>query len=605
MSGKWNRIVTIVSRDKVSVLGQITDDDSLSSIMYFDRVNVDNVSEVELDCENNANHLDGSVVTGVGLIGLLPLQGATYLGIITKSTIAGYVGDHTVWSISDVEWLPLNFGINSPSTIDQRHLALVSNLFRTSDFYFSYTYNMCCSASGRFNDNFKWNSYHTKFLQARNISSTWDLDILCGSFRSVDFHSLGRLFSFSLICRRSRRYAGTRYRKRGINQDGFCANEIESEQILISYGPPHQICSFMQVRGSVPLHWSQASHGLVPKPEIIVHYRDLNLESTKKHFQDLISRYGVMIKAVSLLAKGHHRSSESTLGAEYSKAIDYTKDFLGEETVSLDEFDLKGASVGDSGSTTPNAEPLHSSMYSEARQLAGILVRECGWTSSGDARTDKTQKGIIRTNCVDCLDRTNIFQYIVGLEVLTEQLRELGVMNEPLRPSWVSGNSARGSPVLAPDRNQSDPSLIRLIEEIFDLCGDQLSYQYAGTATHKKYASDSAPGTSGGPRGKRGFLNEIFISLGRHYSSSFTDTDKQNALNLFLGMYAEVMHEVAVYEDVCSIENVDRWVHSQSRDGGEHGQTRIENSPIVTRSKPKYKSLNAQRLNNVRHISFT
>ena len=603
MDRKWNRIVTIVSREKVSVLGQMTDDDTLSSILSLDRINLNNITEIQLG-RDSTNHIDGSVVTGVGLLGILPLEGATYLGIITKSALAGYVGDHSVWSISDVEWLPLNFGINTPSTIDQRHLTLVSNLFRTSDFYFSYTYNLCgaCDDKRSVNENFIYNFIHTKFLKLKNISSSWNLDLICGSFRSVDFDSVGRQFSFSLICRRSRKFAGTRYRKRGVNWEGYCANEVESEQILVAYGPPHQVFSFTQVRGSVPLHWSQASHGLVPKPEIVVHHRDLNLDSTKKHFENLFHRYGIPIKAVSLLARGHNRASEATLASEYAQAVVYMENLFGERKVTLDEFDLKGAVVGDSGSSTPGAEPLHSSMYSEARLLAQSLVEQCGWTSVGGMRH---QTGIIRTNCVDCLDRTNIFQYIVGLEVLNEQLRELGVLSEPLKPSWVSESSARGSPVLMPERTHNDNSLLHLIEEIFEHCGDQLSYQYAGTATHKKYASDTTHGTSGGARGKRGFLNEIFISLGRHYSSSFTDTDKQNALNLFLGMYTEVMHQVAVYEDVCSIENIDRYVHSRIQGNEEVEQRNNQNSPIMTSIPSKYTSLNAQRLTNVRHISFT
>ncbi len=70
-------------------------------------------------------------------------------------------------------------------------------------------------------------------------------------------------------------------------------------------------------------------------------------------------------------------------------------------------------------------------------------------------------------------------------------------------------------------------------------------------------------------------------------------------------MYAEVMHEVAVYEDVCGIENIDRWVHSLSQSKGDLQDTGIDHSPIISSSGGKYKSLNAQRLNNVRHISFT
>jgi hypothetical protein len=592
---KWNRIVTVVSRDRITVIGQMTDDDSLGSTLVIDRVNPENISETT----TSNNVVDGSVLKGVGIIGLLPLQGATYLGLITKSSVAGYIGDHAVWSIKEVEWIPVNFGINSASTIDQKHLSLVSSLFSsTTDFYFSYTYNVCGDETVK--HDFRWNSYHTRIFQRPSISPSWEVHIMCGSFTSIDFESFGRPFTFSLICRRSSRFAGTRYRKRGLNWDGCCANHVESEQILVAYGPPHHVMKFKQVRGSVPLHWSQASHGLVPKPEIFVHRRDLDLGSTRKHFQNLLVQYGMPIKAVSLLAKGPNRTSESLLGSEYAIAVRYMQS---EMNLTLDEFDLKSAVVGDSGASTPH-EPMHSGMYSEARSLAERLVGQVGWTWVGYEQR-RNQKGVIRTNCVDCLDRTNIFQYIVGLEVLSEQLIELGVLDEPLRPSWATGHSVRGSPVLVTDRGQSNHSLLPLIEEMFEHAGDQLSYQYAGTATHKKYASDSTPGSGVGGRAKRSFFNEIFISLGRHYSASFTDLDKQHSLNLFLGLYSDAMREVAVYEDVCNVENIDRWVHSHSKQLGVTERSEPPNSPFISPSGEKYTSLNAKRLSNVRKISFT
>jgi hypothetical protein len=43
---------------------------------------------------------------------------------------------------------------------------------------------------------------------------------------------MGREFLLSVIARRSRHYAGVRYLKRGINEEGNVANEVETEQIL-------------------------------------------------------------------------------------------------------------------------------------------------------------------------------------------------------------------------------------------------------------------------------------------------------------------------------------------------------------------------------------
>jgi hypothetical protein len=42
----------------------------------------------------------------------------------------------------------------------------------------------------------------------------------------------GRQLTLTLVSRRSRHFAGTRYRKRGISAQGFVANEVETEQIV-------------------------------------------------------------------------------------------------------------------------------------------------------------------------------------------------------------------------------------------------------------------------------------------------------------------------------------------------------------------------------------
>jgi hypothetical protein len=42
----------------------------------------------------------------------------------------------------------------------------------------------------------------------------------------------GRALTLTLLARRSRHFAGTRFRKRGLSSQGFVANEVETEQIV-------------------------------------------------------------------------------------------------------------------------------------------------------------------------------------------------------------------------------------------------------------------------------------------------------------------------------------------------------------------------------------
>ena len=72
----------------------------------------------------------------------------------------------------------------------------------------------------------------------------------------------GRKLHLSLISRRSRFRAGTRYFRRGVDRDGHVANFNETEQIVTvpSQSDPNAAAttlSFVQIRGSVPVFWAE------------------------------------------------------------------------------------------------------------------------------------------------------------------------------------------------------------------------------------------------------------------------------------------------------------------------------------------------------------
>jgi hypothetical protein len=120
---------------------------------------------------------------------------------------------------------------------------------------------------------------------------------------------------FYLISRRCRYRAGTRYFRRGIDEDGNVANFNETEQMIFvdnagsgEEKPPH-ILSYVQTRGSVPLYWAEINT-LRYKPDLqimegeervrwlilvdlfIVLRTPQQLAATKKHLTDLVKIYG-------------------------------------------------------------------------------------------------------------------------------------------------------------------------------------------------------------------------------------------------------------------------------------------------------------------------
>lgn len=77
------------------------------------------------------------------------------------------------------------------------------------------------------------------------------------------------------------------------------------------------------------------------------------------------------------------------------------------------------------------------------------------------ARRGTVQTGIIRTNCVDCLDRTNTAQFAIGKCALGFQLCALGVLESP--------------------KLEFDSDCVRMLEELYEDHGDTLALQYGGS----------------------------------------------------------------------------------------------------------------------------
>lgn len=63
-------------------------------------------------------------------------------------------------------------------------------------------------------------------------------------------------------------------------------------------------------------------------------------------------------------------------------------------------------------------------------QLRPALDR-MGWyyASTEGEGVKRRQEGVIRSNCMDCLDRTNVTQSALGQWAVNEQLRQVGILS--------------------------------------------------------------------------------------------------------------------------------------------------------------------------------
>lgn len=292
----------------------------------------------------------------------------------------------------------------------------------------------------------------------------------------VEPRSSERQFDITVISRRSIKRAGLRYLRRGIDDDGFCANSVETEQLLSPKvpGADSRTYSFLQIRGNIPVFFTQSPYSLKPAP-MFQHSDDANFLALKKHFDRLHQQYGAL--QIANLVEKH--GVEAKIGEKYQKGIErYNEKSAEKNKVPFEWFDFHDACRG------MRFENVHKLIDSLKGQLDGF-----GSTIENDGEVKSRQKGVIRTNCMDCLDRTNVCQSSFAKYVLDAQLRELGF-----------------------DMTAQQDQVNSWFNTLWADNGDAISKQYASTAAMK------GDYTRTKKRDYRGALTDAGLGLTRFYN---------------------------------------------------------------------------------------
>jgi phosphatidylinositol 3,5-bisphosphate 5-phosphatase len=207
---------------------------------------------------------------------------------------------------------------------------------------------------------------------------------------------------------------------------------VETEQIVsdvqtTSFHSPGPIpfsnsnyTSYVQHRGSIPLHWSQDNSGVTPKPDIEMNLIDPYYSAAALHFDDLFLRYGAPIYVLNLIKARERTPRESKLLKEFERALMFLNQSLPlDKRIMYRAFDMSRA-----------AKTRGQDVIGVLELIADDIMNTTGFFQVGDGISTEArmQNGVARTNCIDCLDRTNAAQFVIGKRALGKQLQALGVI---------------------------------------------------------------------------------------------------------------------------------------------------------------------------------
>lgn len=486
----------------------------------------------------------------------------------------GRLRGHMVYKVASTEFLPMRER-PLHDTDEDTYIGLVKELLRTGPMYFSYSLDLTNSFQRqsqsapdtplwkRADDRFFWNRFVQSDLIDFSLGAHDTSGIRYGPQPGVDPYILpvtfgmlhitparvkGTTFTFALITRRSRHRAGTRYFSRGIDEQGHVSNYNETEQVVIlndatgglsgfvggqsmtdgKTGQDLQVYSYVQTRGSVPVFWAEVNN-LQYTPKLQVRGVETAVEAARKHFSEQIRLYGENYIVNLVNQKG--REERVKKAYEQLVRILITSST---ETTEADEKTPEKMHVVEPGLKRKEMDRLHYVYFDFHNETKGLKWHRAellmgrlqdglahggyfrGVESPGAAggllEARSTQSSVVRTNCMDCLDRTNVVQSMLGRWAISRQLMDAGV----LRP----GESAN-----------DDREFENLFRNIWADNADVVSKSYSGTGALK------TDFTRTGKRTRAGALQDLSNSITRYVRNNFMDGPRQDGFDVFLGTY--------------------------------------------------------------------
>ncbi|KAM0953677.1 putative phosphatidylinositol-3,4-bisphosphate 4-phosphatase [Dioscorea sansibarensis] len=466
-----------------------------------------------LSTEDSSCASPSKVITIYGVVGTIRLLAGIYVLVITAREEMGTYHGFSVFRVKSLKFICCNEALRHSTPQEKRDEAYFMTLLRTIEsttgLYYSYemdlTLNLqrtCKLAEERVYKPL-WKQADPRFLWNRNLLEelieakldSFVIPMIQGNilklalrFQIAEFTIKNLSAKITLLSRRCNRRLGTRMWRRGANLEGDTANFLETEQLLEFEGFKS---SFLQIRGSIPLLWEQIVD-LSYKPRLNIISHEETPKVVELHFHDLEQRYGEIV-AVDLTDK---HGDEGQLSCAFAAEMDKLPHV---RYVSFDFHHFCGKGNFD------NLQLLYDQISEDVKKQGYFLIN-----SEGAILLE--QSGVVRANCIDCLDRTNVTQSYLARKSLNSQLQKMGAFspNECI---------------------SMHPENFEIYKLLWVTHGDEVSLQYSGTHALKgdlvRYGRQTFSG----------LIKDGMSALSRYYLNNFHDGIRQDALDLISGHY--------------------------------------------------------------------
>jgi len=489
---------------------------STQTVLVIDRISGD----ILLQANNGQIPPVASRKPIAGILGVISLVSGPYLIVVTRKARLGQLSGCEVWRVVETEIISYARAEHhlTPSQLEanRKYTGMLQQVLSTPYFYFSYTLDLSHSRQRldtlrspeftsqslleRCETRFVWNYHLLGPLAANPQLHRYALPVIHGFVSINNVTVAGSRLVWGIVSRRSTQRVGTRLFVRGGDSSGNVANYVETEQLVESGGV---VASFVQTRGSIPLFWHQRPdlrYKPPPTLEPMAHKDCFN-----KHFQEQVELYGQQVVVNLVDQKGAEGRLEARLRAEIAQAK--------EPNVFYEPFDFHAEC---SKMRWDRLSILMDRLSQYQEQFSYFL-------QSREGTVLARQSGVFRTNCIDCLDRTNVVQSMLARNNLQSVLVRLGVLQDHMK-------------VTAQEQFEV------LFKNVWADHADMISIQYTGTGALK------TDFTRTGKRTKMGLLEDGRRSLVRYYKNNFNDGFRQDSLDLFVGNHVVSPTEGVTHE---------------------------------------------------------